>query len=134
MTQCIEWTGARNPAGYGRLRLRGQQVYAHRVAYEQAYGPIPEGFVVMHSCDNPPCINPDHLSVGTYADNARDMVEKGRAFQQIPAETVEVIRRMRSAGALYQEIADRMGIAVSTAWIYCNGNATLTQGKEEENE
>lgn len=132
MTQdCIEWSGARNEKGYGRLKLRGEQCYAHRVAYEQAFGPIPEGLLVLHSCDNPPCINPEHLSVGTYADNHRDMIQKGRqGFKRTSPEIVEVMRRMRSAGALYQEIADRMGVALSTAWIYCNGNATLTQNNE----
>jgi len=52
---------------------------AHRLSYEMFYGPIPTGLVVMHSCDNPECTNPEHLSVGTYADNTADMMNKGRA-------------------------------------------------------
>ncbi len=78
MTGCIEWEKARYANGYGKVGIGGKTKYAHRVAYELEYGPIPDGMCVMHSCDNPPCINPDHLSVGTHADNVRDKTEKGR--------------------------------------------------------
>lgn len=76
---CIEWTRGRSAFGYGRFRdYDGQIIYAHRFVYETANGPIPEGMYVMHSCDNPPCCNEDHLSVGTPTDNARDRDVKGR--------------------------------------------------------
>ena len=79
MTDCIEWQGPRYPNGYGQVRLPKQRSRgAHRVAYEQAFGPIPEGMVVCHRCDNPPCVNPEHLFVGTQLDNQRDMRAKGR--------------------------------------------------------
>ena len=78
---CWEWTGCRKPSGYGQLNLgKGKpRGAAYRLSYEWAKGPIPEGQVVMHSCDNPPCVNPAHLSVGTQRDNALDMVSKGRS-------------------------------------------------------
>jgi hypothetical protein len=76
---CWEWQGSRYPTGYGKFRPSGpKQGYAHRFAYEFWHGPIPEGMLVMHSCDNPPCVNPQHLSVGTYSDNAQDRENKGR--------------------------------------------------------
>ena len=84
MTSCIETTGPRTPAGYGRASiavgpLAYYFVYAHRVAWEQANGqPIPPGMVVRHACDNPPCVNPLHLQLGTHADNVRDTHERGR--------------------------------------------------------
>lgn len=78
MTPCVEWTGACTPKGYGRLRIRGQQMYVHRWIWEDANGLIPKGMVIMHICDNPPCYALDHLRLGTYAENSGDMVTKGR--------------------------------------------------------
>lgn len=76
---CWEWTGRRDRQGYGRLRMNGKECLAHRVAWELTRGPIPEGMKVCHSCDNPPCIRPDHLWLGTQRDNVLDMEHKGRA-------------------------------------------------------
>lgn len=77
---CWLWTGHLTAAGYGRFPLEHgtPPLYAHRYAYERAHGPIPPGLVVMHSCDNPPCVNPAHLSAGTQRDNVLDMMQKGR--------------------------------------------------------
>jgi len=76
---CWEWTGTRNGYGYGIFLLPGEvPIRAHRYFYEQSNGPIPDGLVVMHTCDNPPCVNPDHLRVGTKGDNNRDRFQKKR--------------------------------------------------------
>jgi len=72
---CWPWTGSRFPKGYGRF---GAGLLAHRVIYQLSKGPIPDGMVICHSCDNRPCCNPDHLWVGTYADNTNDARIKGR--------------------------------------------------------
>ncbi len=76
---CWPWIGARNPGGYGNFGIGYRTHRASRVAYELTFGPIPAGMFVCHSCDNPPCCNPEHLFLGTNADNLRDMATKGRA-------------------------------------------------------
>jgi len=76
---CWEWADARDTRNYGALRYERVTLKAHRVAYELWVGAIPDGHGVLHSCDNPPCINPDHLSTGTHADNMRDMASRARS-------------------------------------------------------
>jgi hypothetical protein len=77
---CWEWTAARGRKGYGRMGISSNRTaLAHRVSWELARGPIPDGALVLHSCDNPPCVNPDHLWLGSFGDNYNDMVKKGRA-------------------------------------------------------
>lgn len=82
--ECWEWIGKPTTHGYGRLerapqgQRRGAPVYAHRASWELHYGPIPEGLNVLHHCDNPPCVRPTHLFLGTHLDNMADMFAKGR--------------------------------------------------------
>lgn len=77
--ECWRWLGTPLlTGGYGRLRVDGKATKAHRRAYELAVGPIPAGLFVLHRCDNPICVRPDHLWLGTAADNNADMMRKGR--------------------------------------------------------
>ena len=115
-TGCWEWRGSRISAGYGQLEVKGKGLRAHRVAYETWVSPIPEGMVVRHKCDNPPCINPDHLELGTQKDNGQDMASRGRSTsgdKNVRAKlTWEKVREIRSlAGAASQsELARRFEV------------------------
>lgn len=77
-TNCWVWIASRNKKGYGHLRARGTIAYAHRLAWELKRGPIPEGLWVLHRCDNPWCVRPDHLFLGTHKDNVADCTAKKR--------------------------------------------------------
>lgn len=117
---CWEWLGNRFANGYGRVALKDTTVGAHRVAYETWVGPIPEGHLIRHKCDNKPCINPEHLETGTHADNMADKVARGRQntisgdahyAAKLTAIDVIRIRREYSEGTVTQmELARRFNV------------------------
>lgn len=78
-TGCWEWQAARDPNGYGRISVKYKMRLPHRVSFELHRGPIPPGVFVLHRCDNPSCLNPDHLFLGDQAANMADKASKGRA-------------------------------------------------------
>lgn len=75
---CWEWKGYTTPYGYGQIGDGQRVLSTHRTSWELSVGPIPDGAVVCHKCDNPPCVNPDHLFIGTHQDNCDDKMRKGR--------------------------------------------------------
>jgi hypothetical protein len=137
---CWVYTGRRDGAGYGALFVgrRGKRLHsvkAHRYSWELHNGPIPPGLCVLHRCDNPPCVNPVHLFLGTIKDNVDDMVAKGRhrhgpgdasrfpalRGEQVPGAklTAEVVREMRAgaaAGMTTRALAARHGVSQGAAW------------------
>ena len=121
---CWIWTAYKQGRGYGRFLLDGQLQYTHRVAYALFVGPIPEGLQVCHSCDNPPCVNPAHLFVGTRQENTADCMAKGRNVlppilrgeDQLGAklakiQAVEIRRRYAMGGVTQRKLAAKFGVS-----------------------
>ena len=113
---CWEWTGRKDGKRYGLIGWPPFR-FAHRYAYATFVGEIPDDLCVLHRCDNPPCVNPDHLFLGTREDNIADMLAKGRSAkgEQIPnskltAEQVTDIRRMGQFGQTPLHLAETYGV------------------------
>jgi hypothetical protein len=126
--ECLEWNGHTAKDGYGNMTVlcddgKWRPKRVHRLAYEQAYGAIPDGLLVCHSCDNPRCVNPAHLWLGTHKQNTRDMYMKGRdknaPGEKHPSHTlteddVKEIRRLRGGGDItYRRLSERFGVCAS---------------------
>lgn len=126
-TGCWEWQNYRLPPwGYGRFTVKSRPTgyvrtfFAHRASYEIHVGPIPSGMVVCHRCDNPPCVNPDHLFLGTPADNMRDMRDKGRCSRWLTREQVAQVKELLAAGVPGSDVARTFGVSpASVSAIRC---------------
>jgi len=128
-TGCLEFTGYRDKKGYGRIQVAGSGRCTHRVSWQAHNGPIPESIdgkdaCVLHKCDNPPCINPDHLFLGSNDDNMADMIKKGRGADtrgvkngraKLNEFQVRVIKRLFNHKSMTQkEAGDIFGVSVSS--------------------
>ena len=130
---CVEWVGSRDKNGYGRITTKVDGITrafrSHRLAWELAHGPIPAGLWVLHLCDNPPCVNLDHLLLGTARDNNHDMKAKGRARYVSPVlglkgtsnpsskltdSDVRAIRARKREGASNSAVGTEFGVDPST--------------------
>lgn len=123
-TQCWEWQGSTSSFGHGEIYIGGtgpnarKRTMTHRASWEIHNGPIPDDLCVLHACDNPACINPKHLFLGTKSDNSRDMVEKNRqrSGENLPQSklTWTQVAAIRKCNSLTQaEIAAIAGVTAS---------------------
>jgi len=122
---CLEWQANRNNKGYGMFSVNsyvGNRL-AHRLAYEDAYGPIPAGVVIMHRCDNPACVNPAHLEAGTLRQNSQDMARKGRGVARLQPGDVVRLRRDYIAGVSRQDLAKRYRISIRSVDDFVYGRS-----------
>lgn len=129
---CIEWTGARDKAGYGLLAVDGKKrTEAHRIAWFLAHGEWSRrpDRQILHSCDNRLCVNVDHMRIGTQAENIRDRQERGRqargerqADAKLDAATVAKMREMhRDLGLSRIRLGEMFGVSARTAWAAVTG-------------
>lgn len=109
-TGCWIWLGVLTEQGYGKARLKGKQIGAHRLSWMKYRGSIPDGMFICHKCDNPLCVNPDHLFLGAQADNSNDKVAKGRQWRKLSPAVVDAIRKSEGS---HVEIAAKFGVSSS---------------------
>ena len=117
--ECWNWRGATNSSGYGMIKVGGKMVKTHRFAYQNWRGDIPDGMFVCHKCDNPACVNPLHLFLGTPADNMADRDAKGRqakgeahgCAKLTEADVVTIKNRLANGGETQTAIAAEYGVS-----------------------
>lgn len=133
--KCWEWIGANKVEGYGRTRLHGKTVLAHRLSYCLANNVTlldlnKSKLLVRHRCDNPPCCNPAHLHLGTHAQNMADRTERGRwggsrgvdvNTNKVTEADVLAIRQRRRSGEIARTIADDFSIHINSVYAICSG-------------
>ena len=117
---CWEWSGARS-RGYGYINSRYAKQQAHRVSWVLHFGAIPDGLLVCHHCDNKPCVRPDHLYLGTIADNTRDAGERGlmskgtaRHNARLDPDLVIALRQRRGEGVSWKRLAREFSVNATT--------------------
>jgi hypothetical protein len=120
---CLIWLGSKNKQGYGSAIVSGKVRRVHRVIYEYLVCDVPENMDVCHSCDNPSCINPEHLFLGTVSDNMQDMLRKGRAkfWGKVPLDPLlkEEVRKSVVRGTPKKVIANELKISLQSVYNLC---------------
>lgn len=119
---CWQWTGAKTHGGYGVIGIgHAHLLRAPRVSYEMHIGPIPPGMVIRHKCDNPPCVNPAHLEVGTLRDNTHDAVSRGRSRGSARKITDEQFIAIRESAGTVRAAAATFGVSSGFVSMVRNG-------------
>lgn len=120
---CWIWNRYLNENGYGRtnLSLKGPTLYAHRISWMLHKGDIADGFYVLHKCDTPACVNPDHLYLGTQKENMGDMQKRGRSKKGRFKLTPEQIEEIKLSTDSYSVLAKKYGVGAMTVWHHKNG-------------
>lgn len=117
---CLSWKGPFYHNGYGVFRVKNKKVRAHRASWVLAHGPIPEGKLVLHSCDNRKCVNPEHLRLGTHQENMRDMTARNRQAvgerQHRSRLTADAVRDIRTKRLSLTEFAKLYGVNFVTVY------------------
>ena len=127
--ECWEWTGTKKGEGYGQIWVSRKRYGAHRLCHTITKGPIPEGLCVLHSCDNPICVNPAHLRAGTQAENMMDMVSrnrhsKGGVHPKLTQKLADEIREHSACGPFsHSEAARRLGVKRKCIDAIVNGTS-----------
>ena len=131
MKDCIEHTVYRDKHGYGRIHRKGQDPMLHRQVWVDAHGPIPMGMVIRHKCDNPACVNIEHLEIGTQQDNVRDRDERGRTATGLrngrAKVTPEMIEIIRYSPLSSRELGAALGISHTSVQWARRGLTTLSR-------
>ena len=122
--ECWEWKASKTKRGYGQIRIEGKAIGAHRISLQIKLGrEIVEGLVAKHSCDNPSCVNPNHLTEGTQSENLKEAYERGRIVLSSKLTETDVleIREICKEGLLMQkEIAELYGIGQQSVSFIVN--------------
>jgi hypothetical protein len=140
--RCWTWTGSRQPRGYGTFGVGHKSELAHRIAYRIEHGAVPARLHVLHACDNPPCVRPSHLFIGTQTDNNRDAWTKGRSVLPPPpkpsqrtrgermgaakitdAQARDIFNRYHAGGVTQQALADEYGLNQRTISKIASGRS-----------
>lgn len=128
--ECWNWTASLLTDGYGNFRYQGKAWPAHRWLWAQTHGPIPQGLVVRHTCDNPPCVNPAHHLLGTNADNKQDEVDRGRhaygsrnGWSKLHENDVKQIKRRLRDGDRRDTIATDFQVCIATVSHIASGRS-----------
>ncbi len=126
---CTLWMGRKNEDGYGIVYVEGRPKLAHRICFSIKKHAIPDGLCVCHSCDNPPCVNPAHLWIGTRGDNNRDRTAKGRTARTTGdrnGSRTHPETRLRGSASPFHALAEKYSIGVA------NNKAKLDDNKVRE--